>query len=217
MSAGDRPSESWQTKPTDRFVLKWIKQHLSARISPRLVGIAWLRPWMITVWSTILGVAGGVAFAVGWGFLGGLLGAASQVLDGVDGQLARLTHRQSPQGAFLDSVLDRYADGALVIGLSLYSIRTCEKVSVEALCVLAAAALVGSGLISYTSARAETLGIRFGRPTLCSKGTRTTITALSGVLSPLSALIPLSALAYLAVHTNTVALYRIYRAFRHPG
>jgi hypothetical protein len=41
------------TKPTDRFVLKWIQCNLSARISPRLTGIEWMRPWMITVASMV--------------------------------------------------------------------------------------------------------------------------------------------------------------------
>jgi hypothetical protein len=59
----------WQTKPTDRFVLKWIKCHLSARITPRLVRVKWLRPWMITVSSASLGVLAGVAFAMEWGWL----------------------------------------------------------------------------------------------------------------------------------------------------
>ena len=57
------------------------------------------------------------------GSLAGLVGGASQVLDGVDGQFARLTGRQSAGGAFWDSVLDRYSEGAVVIGLTLYLVR----------------------------------------------------------------------------------------------
>ncbi|MFC1836022.1 hypothetical protein ACFL2Q_15100 [Thermodesulfobacteriota bacterium] len=43
------------TKPTDRFVLKWIKCHLSAQITSRLVHFKWLRPWMITIVAALTG------------------------------------------------------------------------------------------------------------------------------------------------------------------
>ena len=66
-------SESWKTKPTDRFVLKWVKCHLSARVTPKLVNLEWLRPWMITVSSTVFGVLAGVLFGLGWGFAAGTM------------------------------------------------------------------------------------------------------------------------------------------------
>ena len=43
-------NDSWKTKPTDRFVLKWIKLNLSARITPRLLVWPWLSPWQITLY-----------------------------------------------------------------------------------------------------------------------------------------------------------------------
>lgn len=210
MSRENLSSSAWQTKPTDRFVLKWIKCHLSARITPRVAKITWLSPWMITVSSSVLGMAAGAVFALGWGLFAGLLAAISQILDGVDGQFARLTGQQSRGGAFLDSVLDRYSDGALVIGLTVFSLGL--DVPAWLVGTLGALALIGSGNISYSSARAESLGIQFGKPTLASKGTRTTVTALSGLASPFVPIMPLVALCYLVLHTNIVVLYRIGRA-----
>lgn len=207
-------SEEWKTKPTDRFVLRWIKRNASARITPRLVRFAWLRPWMITVISMAVGTIAGGVFALGWGFFGGLLAAVSQVLDGVDGQFARMKGEASQAGAFLDSVLDRYSDGALVIGLTMYVIGSQITVLPAVILVVGALALIGSGLISYSSARAGCLDIELGPTTLASKGTRTTATALSGILSPISAYIPFIVLCYLAVHTNLVVLYRISKAHR---
>jgi phosphatidylglycerophosphate synthase len=204
----------WKTKPSDRFILKWIKCHLSARISPRLVGMAWLRPWMITVTSASLSVAAGVLFAVKCAWLGGLVAACSQILDGVDGQLARLTGRQSPAGAFLDSVMDRYGDGCLVIGSVVYAMRLSAGIPAWQLLALATLALIGSNLISYSSARADSLGISLGKPTFASKGTRTTVTALCGMGSLVWAPMPVAALAYVAVHTNLVLTYRLFRVVR---
>ena len=151
------------------------------------------------------------------GFVAGLVASLSQVLDGVDGQLARIRGEASEAGAFLDSVLDRYSDGALVIGLVIYLIGADIQVSPTTILVIGAAALIGSGLVSYATARASTLAIDLGRPTLASKGTRTTITAVSGLLSPICVYIPFMALCYLAVHTNVVMCLRIMRAFRRGG
>ena len=216
MSTSRTPSTgSWQTKPTDRFVLKWIKINLSARLTPILMDFGWVRPWMITVVATVIGISAGLTLAAGWGFLAGLLAAVAQVLDGVDGQFARLSGKESTAGAFLDSVLDRYTDGFLVIGLIVFTARS----GLPSLwfITLGSLALIGSGLISYSSARAENLGICLGGPTLASKGTRTTVIVLSGIVSPVLPFAPMAALCYLAVHTNVVVLYRISVAFNRKA
>jgi len=167
--------------------------------------------------SAGLGILAGFLFALGWAFLAGLTAAFSQILDGVDGQLARLTGKESRAGAFMDSVVDRYADGALVIGLVVYLARFPFFSSLWELLVLGAFALIGSSLISYTSARAESLGIDLGKPTLASKGTRVTVIALSGLLSPLCHSIPVIATFYLALHSNLVVVRRLIRTLRQAG
>ena len=214
MQGSDLPDE-WKTKPTDRFILRWIKCHLSVRITPRLTRFTWLRPWMITLLSSFLGMIAGVFFAVGWGFAAGLIAMVSQVLDGVDGQFSRLTGRQSPQGALFDSSLDRYADTALVLGLCIYLIRLPCFLPLWQLLVLGFLALAGSSSISYTTARAETLGLAIEeKPTLASKGTRTTVIAFGGLVSFFWAQAPVLALIYLAVHTNWIIAQRLLQAFR---
>ncbi len=212
------PSEAaWKTKPTDRFVLKWIKCNLSARITPLLTGLPWLRPWMITLCSALLGILAGGVFAVGWGFAAGLIALIAQVLDGVDGQFARLTRRQSPAGALLDSTLDRYADGALMIGLFIYIARLPSFLEAWQVVVLAFLALAGASSVSFTTARAASLGLETEKkPTLASKGTRTSVMALCGLLSPVWPQLPVAALFYLAVHPNLVVAGRLLRGYRGP-
>lgn len=210
-SAAATPASDWRTKPTDRFVLKWIKTRLSARITPHLAPYPQLRPWMITVTATALGVLAGLVLALGWAVTAGCLAALAQVLDGVDGQFARLTGTQTRAGAFWDSVLDRYADGALVIGLGIYLIRLPAPLPPGVIAGLGALALIGSNLISYSTARAETLGLDLGRPTLASKGTRTTVMIVAAWLSLLSPLALLAALLYLVIHPNAVVLSRLRR------
>ena len=218
MDASPRPvAGSWQTKPSDRFVLKWIKTQLSARITPRLLPVVWLRPWMITLFSAALAVSAGAIFASGWAWLAGCLAAASQVMDGVDGQFARLTKQQSNSGAFWDSVLDRYADGAMVIGLIVYLFRLPVPMPGWLLVTLGFLALAGSNLISYSSARAATLDIDLGTPTLASKGTRSTVMIVCAWGSLWWPALPGIALLYLAVHPNSAVIYRLIRAHRQSG
>ena len=207
---------SWQTKPSDRFVLKWIKVNLSARVTPRLLRFRWLRPWMVTLASSVLGVVAGAVFALGIGWLAGVIAACAQVLDGVDGQLARITGRQSAGGAFLDSVLDRYADGALTIGTIVYLFQLPSPSPSWMLLGLGFLALAGGNLISYSSARAESLALDTGKATLASKGTRTTVMVLCAWGSLLWPAMPMLALVYLAVHTNLVVAGRLLRVLRAP-
>jgi phosphatidylglycerophosphate synthase len=169
---------------------------------------------MITVSSACLGVLAGIIFALGWGFLAGLVALISQVLDGVDGQFARLTGRESNAGAFLDSVLDRYPDSAMMIGLTVYVCRMQSEISAILVVGLGFLGFVGSTLISYSTARAENLALDLGKPTLASKGTRMTAMALSGLGSFFWQLLPFVALCYLAVHPTVVVVKRIVQVYR---
>ncbi|MDY0039029.1 MAG: CDP-alcohol phosphatidyltransferase family protein [Desulforhabdus sp.] len=199
----------WQTKPSDRFILRWIKVHLSARITPHLFAWSGIEPWMITLLSSGLGVLGGTVFALGWGWLAGCIAACAQVFDGVDGQLARISGKQSKGGAFWDSVLDRYADGAMMIGLVVYLVRLPSSWPNWLILVLGTLALIGSNLVSYSSARAENLSIDLGKPTLASKGTRTSVMILCAWGSLIWTGLPILALLYLAVHPNAVIARRL--------
>jgi phosphatidylglycerophosphate synthase len=210
----------WRNKPTDRFVLRWIKRYLSAPLSLALARVPGIRPWMATAAAASLGTAAGAIFALGYGWQAGLIAAAGQLLDGVDGQLARLTGRSSAAGALLDSVLDRVADAALVLGSAAYLVRTplAHGSYVPAVLGLAFVAVVASNLISYSGARAAELGLSLpGRPTLASKGTRTTAMVLGALATPLWPQAPLAALAYVAVHATAAVIYRMAAASRRKS
>jgi phosphatidylglycerophosphate synthase len=205
------PATGWKTKPSDRFVLRWIKIHLSASVTLLLVRARWVSPSLVTLASFWLAVAAGVVLGMGVGWVAASLAAVSQVLDGVDGQLARLSGRASPGGAFLDSVLDRYGDGALVAGATVYVVRLGLSVPWWVLALVGILALIGSNAISYSSARAAELRLDLGGPTLVSKGTRTTVMALAALGTLLWPPLLAVALAYLALHTNAVVVSRLVR------
>jgi CDP-diacylglycerol--glycerol-3-phosphate 3-phosphatidyltransferase len=75
--------------------------------------------------------------------------------DLLDGTMARISGRSGPWGAFLDSTLDRVADGAIFGGVVLGLAASGDPVSAAA----ALAALVGGGVVSYAKARAESIGV----------------------------------------------------------
>ena len=77
--------------------------------------------------------------------------------DILDGALARSTKTSYPYGAFLDSTLDRYSEGAVYLGLAAYFV-TIKPPLQEWLILATLAALAGSFLVSYVRARAQSLG-----------------------------------------------------------
>jgi len=159
-------------------------------------------------------VTAGFLLAFGYPWQAGIIAAVSQVFDGADGQLARLTGRSSRPGAFLDSVLDRYADLAMVAGTFFYllNVPLPYPLTPAAIFVVGFFALVGSAAVSYTSARAAELDLDLGRPTLASKGTRMTAMVLCAVAAAAWEPAPLIALVYLAVHPNAAVVWRVVKA-----
>ncbi len=205
----------WRNKATDRFVLRWIKRYLSAPVSLLLNRVPGVRPWTVTAASAVSGAAAGVILALGHGWQAGVVAAAAQILDGVDGQLARLKGTSSRCGAYLDSVLDRVVDGAMVLGTTIYLVRTPPPFALYVPTVLAlgAVAVVASNLVSYSGARAGELGLALpGKPTLASKGTRMAVMVLCAFATLFWTYAPVVALAYLAVHPAATVINRVARA-----
>lgn len=109
-------------------------------------------PDAITTLSVLLAAAAGVSVAFGRFTLGGWLYLFAGVCDFLDGRIARITNRATPAGAALDSILDRYAESVVMIGLAWYY-RGSWVLAV----VLAS--MLGSLMVSYIRARGEGLGV----------------------------------------------------------
>jgi CDP-diacylglycerol--glycerol-3-phosphate 3-phosphatidyltransferase len=89
-------------------------------------------------------------------WLGGILFVAGSVADILDGALARAASKGTVFGAFLDSTFDRVGEAAVLTAIGLAFMRDSNEVAL----VATFAAVVGSFLVSYTRARAESLGLR---------------------------------------------------------
>ncbi|MCH8965303.1 MAG: NTP transferase domain-containing protein [Planctomycetes bacterium] len=104
----------------DGFVSQWLNRPISTRLSARLVATG-ITPNQITVISFMISLVGAGLLSVGTfavGVVGGLLVQAASVIDGCDGEIARLKHLSSPRGAWLDTVLDRYGDMAIALAVT---------------------------------------------------------------------------------------------------
>ncbi|MGH8774100.1 MAG: phosphatidylinositol phosphate synthase [Jiangellaceae bacterium] len=113
-------------------------------------------PDAVTIVGTLGVCAGALAFYPrGELFVGTLVITAFVFADNVDGIMARLSEREGPWGAFLDSVLDRFGDAAIFIGLTLWFADGGDNLRMAALCL---ACLALGAVVSYAKARAEGLG-----------------------------------------------------------
>ena len=90
-------------------------------------------------------------FAYGYFLSAGATIILAGIFDMADGRVARLEGRVTPFGGFYDSVMDRYSDLCLLIGLLIYYGRINRFLYVS----LVAVAMIGSVMVSYTRARAE--------------------------------------------------------------
>ncbi len=89
---------------------------------------------------------------IGWG---GALVLVAGLFDMLDGQVARLGNMSSTFGALYDSVLDRYSECVMFLGICYYLVSHHYFLS----SLFAFVALIGSMMVSYTRARAEGLGV----------------------------------------------------------
>ena len=97
----------------------------------------------------------GLLFGLGWFFSAGIALIVANLFDMLDGQVARLSGRVTRFGGFLDSSLDRLSDMVVFVGLMVFYARDIEHSTLNVF--LAGAALMGSVMVSYASARAESL------------------------------------------------------------
>jgi CDP-diacylglycerol--glycerol-3-phosphate 3-phosphatidyltransferase len=112
---------------------------------------AGVSPNHITVAGMLLSLAAGIFLAAGAIFWGGMLLWASGLMDPIDGTVARLSGKVTRFGALFDSTLDRYSEFFIFFGLMFY-FKSGRMLIVVML------ALLGSIMVSYIKARAESLG-----------------------------------------------------------
>jgi CDP-diacylglycerol--glycerol-3-phosphate 3-phosphatidyltransferase len=110
-------------------------------------------PNILTFIGFVVNLVAAYLFAYGYFRWAACVIILAGLFDMLDGRVARVTHRVTPFGGFLDSVLDRYSDLSLLIGLLVFYGRINRFWYVT----LVAVGMIGSVMVSYTRARAENL------------------------------------------------------------
>src|SRR6185312_7880523 len=122
----------------------------------RWLALGHISPNVLTVIGVSLNVGCGLLFGLGWFFWAGIALIVANLFDMLDGQVARLSGRVTSFGGFLDSSLDRLSDMVVFVGLMVFYARATEYHSTLNV-FLAGAGLMGSVMVSYASARAESM------------------------------------------------------------
>jgi phosphatidylglycerophosphate synthase len=186
---------------TTRFEA-WVRRRAEALM--KAIGRVPVTPNQVTVIG--LGLTFVAAGLVAFGHLrwAGVVLIVAGSFDILDGALARSTHASYPYGAFLDSTLDRYSEGAIYAGLAAYFVGMGGPLQ-RWLVLATLAALAGSFLVSYVRARAQSLGFTcetglFARPE------RVVVTVVGLILG---GVVLYAVVFLLAILTNFTALQRI--------
>lgn len=117
----------------------------------RMLALSKIHPNVLTFVGLVINIWAAFLFASGKMFAAGLVVVGASVFDMVDGRVARATSQVTRFGGFFDSVVDRYSDLALYVGLLVYYASINRFFYI----VLTAVVMTGSVMVSYTRARAE--------------------------------------------------------------
>ncbi len=122
----------------------------------RAVGRLGITPNGLTVIGFLISIGAAVLAGLQLWLAAGIVSVVGALFDMLDGALARATGTTSRFGAFLDSTLDRWGEGVVYAGVAAGAALAGERVTA----VLASLALSSAFMVSYSRAKAESLGFR---------------------------------------------------------
>jgi CDP-diacylglycerol--glycerol-3-phosphate 3-phosphatidyltransferase len=123
------------------------------RMIVRRLALSKINPNVLTFLGLVINIVAATFLAIGNFRLAGTIIIFAGLFDMVDGRVARATNQVTRFGGFFDSVLDRYSDLALLMGLLVYYGTINRPFYV----VLTATVMTASVMISYTRSRAENI------------------------------------------------------------
>jgi CDP-diacylglycerol--glycerol-3-phosphate 3-phosphatidyltransferase len=173
----------------------------------RFLSATGVSPNVVSIIGFILMVGVAVVLAKGYLFLGGILIIVAGIFDAIDGTLARMMGRTSRFGAFLDSTLDRFSEAIIYLGLFIYFIGQNQQMEL----ILIYATVVGSLMVSYARARAESINVPL-KDGLFTRFERIFLLVAGLLLNQVTLV-----LWILAVFTNFTAIQRMYLVWRITG
>jgi CDP-L-myo-inositol myo-inositolphosphotransferase len=217
-------------KPSDGMVSRYINRRFSIGIfTPLFLRLSkTITPNQVSILSFIAGLLSSLFFILGNAVTGAVLIQISSILDGCDGEIARLRYMESSFGDFFDAVLDRYADGLIFLGILYYllgEIGNKEILGIYwsplAICVIVVSAILGNLMVSYTSAKSVVnFGYRYkGGWIAAGRGRDIRLFQLfiGGMMTYFHPIFALFAVLIIAVQTNAIVLRRTFLSWNWSG
>jgi CDP-diacylglycerol--glycerol-3-phosphate 3-phosphatidyltransferase len=170
----------------------------------RWLALSKIHPNVLTFIGLIINIIAAWLFAQGAFWWAGWVVVGAGLFDMVDGRVARATSQVTRFGGFFDSVLDRYSDLALFMGLLVYYASINRNFYV----VLTAIVMTGSVMISYARARAECT-IRKCKVGFLERPERVVLIIIGALFNRMAA-----ALWVIAVLSNLTVVHRMVYTYR---
>ena len=161
-------------------------------------------PNVLTFIGLGINILATILFARGLFFWAGLVMLFGGIFDMLDGAVARVSKRVTRFGGFLDSVIDRYSDMLMLFGLLIWYAKVERLFYVG----LTGMAIIGSVMISYTRARAESL-IPQCKVGFLERAERVVLLIIAALTDRMAV-----ALWILAILTNWTAIHRTWFTYR---
>jgi CDP-diacylglycerol---glycerol-3-phosphate 3-phosphatidyltransferase len=165
-----------------------------------------MTPNMATLLGLLLNAVAAAIIAFGNLRVGGVMLLFAGLFDMVDGALARIRDQKTTFGAFLDSTLDRYSEGIVLLGVIGFALSIQISTVRTWIVVLAYIAALSSLMVSYARARAEGLGMSL-KSGLMARPERVLVLGAGLIIGGESWLV--WTLAFLAVTSTLTAVQRI--------
>jgi len=196
----------------DGFISRTVNRKFSLRMTRQLAKTG-VTPNQVTVLSFVTAVFSALLFATSHPVWGGLLAQFTSILDGVDGEIARLKFLQSKYGGLFDALLDRYADFIIVLGMAYAWYASSGNLTAL---LVSAAALTGIPMSMLFKEKFQNVGNRPYLPEVHdgifrylpgNRDGRLFIIMLGGILNWIPA-----ALVLLAMITHVQTIIRLWKA-----
>ncbi len=211
-----QPPEYLSSRSTSRFLNLTIRHWWFWQMKPFTDLFVKLRvtPNMLTTIGFLINVLAAFFFSKGLFGYGGWCVAFGSTFDMFDGYVARATNQRTRSGAFFDSVMDRFSEGVVFLGLAFYFHSSWVLAFVVA-------GLIGGMLVSYTRARGEVLGIDVSRVGSMQRAERVVYICVSGIFEPVVTyvlgfwwfeplpVLVIAAVCLIGVMANATAVYRM--------
>ncbi len=212
------PGEAYKLliKPTDGLVSRLINRKVSIRITCFIINHGYRpSPNTITIIVSIIGFI--TALIIPFNpLIGGVLVEFTSIIDGVDGEIARLLGRTSRFGAFLDSMLDRFVDASIIISSTILLIRQLDPLYAI---IVGELLLFSSIIVSYLHARGEaslnTSLQLIGYRLYAGRDSRLFILFLALIIINYFFIASLTLLLFLIIYQLAYVVYKIIASHKH--